>query len=118
MTPKKLQILQHALGADQYGRRPRDSRNHFVTDPECDDGQFCESLVALGLMASHGPQGELTGGMTLYRVTDDGINAMVKESPSPPKLTRSARRYQEWFDSGAADCGVSFGDYLKRSTIK
>lgn len=94
MTLKQLQIMQHALGADQYGRRPRDSRNHFVTNPECDDGQVCESLVSLGLMASHGPQGELTCGMTLYRVTDDGINVMLRESPVPPKLTRSQRRFR------------------------
>lgn len=116
MTLKQLQIMQHALGADQYCRRPRDSRNHFVTNPECDDGQVCESLVSLGLMLSHGQQGELTGGMTLYRVTDYGINAMLKESPSPPKLTRSQRRYQDWLDSGASDCGVTFGEFIKRKT--
>lgn len=116
MTPKQLQILQHALGADQYGRRPYDSRNHFVTDTASTDGHDCESLVGLGLMVNNGSHRELTGGMTLYRVTDDGINAMLRESPAPPKLTRSQRRYQDWLNSGAADCGVTFGEFIKRKT--
>ena len=107
MTKPQLEILQHSLGVDQYGRGAR-YRNYFVgSDPAC------RELVALGYMREY-PASELTGGDPLFRVTQDGVKAMLAESPNPPKLTRGQRRYREWLSSGAADCGYPFGDWLKR----
>ena len=116
MTPEQLQILQHSLGVDQYGRGRR-YRNCFVTDPDCTDGKACQSLVTLGYMQSRGNGGELTGGMFVYTVTDDGVEAMLRESPAPPQvtpMTRSKRRYQEYLD---ADSGLTFKEWLTRNSV-
>lgn len=109
MNPNHLSIVQHALGCDQYGLGSR-YRNRYVVDdgvPEIMD------LVAKGLMQDHGAQVGM-GGMHYYSVTQEGIRAMEKESPKPPVLTRAQKRYRKWIDSGAADCGVEFGDYIRR----
>ncbi len=116
MTPKQLEILQHSLGVDYYGRGEQ-FRSHFVTSPDCADGQLCQQLVALGFMVDRGPQGELTGGMNLYYVTQAGKVAMLQESPTAPpipKRTPGQVRYQEYLD---ADCGMPFGEWLKRRKL-
>lgn len=109
MKPEHLDILQHTLGADKYGRREHE-RNQFVTHPETDYGQLCCELVALGLMRDFGNLGELTGGDNLYRATDAGIEAMRDASPAPPKASRSKRRYDQYLSE---DSGLSFGEWLK-----
>jgi hypothetical protein len=108
MTKEQLQILQHSLGADQYGRRERyNDRNHYVTDNDAE----MEPLVALGYMRCDGSN-TATGHMNCYRVTDAGIKAMREESPNPPKLTPSQKRYREWLKIGDA-LNCSFGEWLK-----
>lgn len=108
LTPQQLHVLQHALGADQYGR-PRGSaeyyRNHF-----CGESPECEALCAAGLMVRYSGHPELTAGDPIYRVTDDGKRAMIEASPKPPKLTRSQERYRRYL---AADgCGLTFREWL------
>lgn len=44
------------------------------------------------------------------RVTDEGKAAMLRESPAPPKLTRSQQRYRDYLE---ADTGFSFREYLE-----
>ena len=114
LTQSQVEILRHAIGADGYGRRVVD-RNHFVTDKESFDGQVCESLVRLQLMDDFGPQGDITGGMNLYRSTDAGFRAVSMNSPKPPKLTSSQRRYQQFLD---ADSGLTFFEWLKTKRYK
>ncbi len=104
----QLQILQHSLGCDQYGRGEM-YRNQFATDPNCADGVDCEALVALGLMESAGPI-DIWSGLTLYRVTPAGKSAMLEQSPSPPKRSRSQQNYIDFLN---ADCGLTFIEYLK-----
>jgi len=106
MTLRQLEIIQHALGADKYGRRPRDSRNFFCAG-EADESD-CKALVEKGLMKQH-KRTELYPYFNCS-VTDDGINAMLRESPAPPKLTRSQKRYQSFLD---ADSGMSFREWIK-----
>lgn len=106
LTPELLQILQHALGVDQYGRGQR-YRNHFCAGGK--DVANCAELVALGYMRSfqrsYLPYFNCT-------VTDDGVKVMLRESPSPPKLTRSQLRYRKWLDvADAYNC--TFGEWLK-----
>ena len=60
-------------------------------------------------MEDCGPQ-SLAGGMHYFRVTVAGRDAMIAQSPKPPKLSVGQRRYREWQD---ADCGLSFGEWLK-----
>lgn len=107
VTPEQLHILQHSLGVDEYGQGNM-YRNHYVGDCES-----CRPLVSLGLMTEH-PASELTGGDPLFRVTEAGKKAMIEASPKPPKLTRGQKRYREFLDSGAGDCGYTFGTWLKR----
>lgn len=104
-----LGILQHSLGCDEFGQGAM-SRNHFVTNPGGHDGKLCLQLVAVGFMRDCGSRGELTGGDSLFVVTDEGKQAMLRSSPKPPKMTRSQRRYRDFLRS---DCGLSFGEWLK-----
>lgn len=50
MTPTQLQILQHALGVDEFGRG-KQYRNHFCAGGA--DEVICRELVALGYMREH-----------------------------------------------------------------
>lgn len=106
LPKRQLEILQHALGVDQYGRGQQ-YRNHYCAGGE--DVADCAELVALGYMRSF--QG---GAMLPYYnciVTDEGRAAMLRESPAPPKLTRSQKRYRKWISE---DSGLKFGEWLKR----
>lgn len=106
----QLQILQHSLGCDQYGRGCS-SRNHFVTDESSNDGRTCLELVSLGLMTNDGPRA-LCGGMSVFHVTAEGKDVMRSQSPEPPpepKLTRSQKRYLEYIRS---DSGLSYREWL------
>ncbi|MEJ8837553.1 hypothetical protein [Ramlibacter sp. AN1133] len=105
---RKLEILQHTLGLDEYGRR-RIDRNHFVTGPGGIDHPHCMALVRAGLM-TRAPGNPLTGGSDLFQATKDGRAYAAEHSPSPPRLTRSQRRYQEFLD---ADSGLSFREWLQ-----
>ena len=82
MTTDQLHLLQHALGVDEYGQGNM-YRNHY-----CGGAEECRPLVALGFMVEH-PSSELTGGDPLFTVTAAGKQAMLEQSPKPPKLTRS-----------------------------
>jgi hypothetical protein len=112
VNKRQLEILQHSLGVDQYGCGIH-FRNHFVTGPLTGDGLVCQELCDLGFMFNHGPLGELTGQMNLFRVTPAGTEAMLAESPRPPKIGRSQQRYLDWLRLDSCT-GETFGQYLKR----
>jgi hypothetical protein len=114
MTPRQLEILQHALGVDQFGRGTM-YRSHFVTDPAGPDGIICEQLVARGWMDNHGKH-SLAGGSHLYTVNHYGRAAVKMFSPAPPKLTRSQQRYARYRQ--CADCFESFWHFLKYESRK
>ncbi len=107
LTARQLEILQHALGADQYGRYAEGYRyrNHFCAGG--DDETICRELVAIGYMTtferSYLPYYNCT-------VTQAGETAMFNESPKPPKLTRAQKRYRAFLK---ADTGESFGEWLR-----
>lgn len=107
LTPAQLQILQHSLGVDQYGQGQH-YRNHFCAG--ADDEPHCRDLVALGYMRQH----RTTELFPYYNctVTEEGKRAMAAESPKPPVLTRSQRRYREFLN---ADSGLSFMEWIKAS---
>jgi hypothetical protein len=110
MTPRLLEILQHALGVDEYGRTPKGftpyTRNHFCAGEG--DEPDCRELVALGFMVEHAK----TEWLPYFNcsVTDMGKKAMHAASPSAPKLTRSQKRYRAFLD---ADCDMTFFEYMK-----
>ena len=105
MTKRQLEILQHSLGVDQYGQGPQ-YRNHFCAGD--DDEAVCRELVALGFMKQHAT----TEWLPYFNcsVTEDGKSAMAAESPKPPKLTRSQKRYRQFLKDNR---GLSFGEWLK-----
>jgi hypothetical protein len=105
MTERQLEILQHTLGLDKYGQGPM-YRNHFCAGGS--DEEVCRELVALGYMVQH----ETTKWLPYFNcsVTDAGKEAVKRESPKPPKLTRSQKRYRACLK---ADTGESFGQWLK-----
>jgi hypothetical protein len=107
MTPRQLEILQHTLGADKYGRRQRyGDRNYFCAGAR--DESDGRELVALGYMRQH----KTTEWLPYFNcsATDAGIKAMREGSPNPPKLTRSQLCYRRFCD---ADVGCSFREWLK-----
>ena len=117
MTEKQLHILQHSLGLDQYGLADyyhegrafygfMPNRNRFCAGGADED--LCRELVALGYMQQH-----RTTEMLPYfncSVTDTGKDAVRRESPAPPKMTRSKQRYRDYMK---ADTGFSFREYLE-----
>ena len=105
MTPRQLETLQHALGLDQYGQGKM-YRNYFCAGGG--DVAVCRSLVEMGYMRHH----STTAVFPDYNcsVTEAGKQAVRDESPPPPKLTRSQQRYRAFLH---ADCGYSFGEWLK-----
>lgn len=110
LTNEELHILQHSLGVDKHGQG-RQYRNYYCVDPGCDGFNSCMKLVGEGLMRTRGPGSEIVGGMHTFHATPAGIDAVAFQSPAPPKLSRSKRRYRDWLRS---DCGLSFGEWLKR----
>lgn len=108
---ERLHIVQHALGLDEYGRRRRNSdRNHYVIGAGAPAHDECTAMVAEGLMQLW-QASELTGGMDCFVVTDAGRSWAQNNSPAPPKVSRSQRRYLAWLDE---DCDMKFGEWLKR----
>lgn len=108
MNPKHLHILQHSLGLDEYGRG-RMYRDHFVTGEGSKDHADCMELVDAGYMGVR-KNHPLSGGDDAFWVTEVGKLAAVANSPSPPKLSRSKQRYQDFLDY---DGSMSFFEYLK-----
>lgn len=108
-----IEILQHSLGLDQYGRGTH-YRNHFVTSPQTPDWPICEEAREKGLMVRHEPK-DIFGGSTSYCfcVTDAGKRFVRENGPVAPKLTRGQKRYREFLD---CDGGETFGEWLKRIT--
>lgn len=104
MKSRELEILQHALGVDQYGQGEM-YRNHFCAGGQDED--ICRELVGLGYMETF-----TRSYLPYYNclVTDAGKAAMLAESPKPPKLTRGQLRYRRFL---AADTGESFTQWLR-----
>jgi hypothetical protein len=101
-----LEILQHALGLDQYGRGYC-YRSHYVAG--LSDCVVCRELVVEGLMRE-GKAGPLTGGAPVFYVTRLGVSWVRENSPAPPKLSAGQKRYRAYLDE---DSGLSFGEWLK-----
>jgi hypothetical protein len=105
MTKEQLHILQHALGVNEFGLGAR-YRNHYVGG--ADD---CRPLVDIGYMIECKPR-SISGGDVWFIVTEEGIKAMLDESPKPPKLTQSQKRYREFLNASEA-FNCTFREWLK-----
>lgn len=109
LTPKQLDILQHSLGLDEYGRGNM-YRNHFCAG--ADDEPVCRELIALGYMQQH----STTKWLPYFNcsVTESGKEALRRESPKPPKLTRGQKNYRAFLE---ADTGYTFREWLQTRQV-
>lgn len=116
MPADLLHVLQHALGRDEYGQRPRgrtdDYRNHYCAGEGHHSFDVCRAAVAQGLMTERAPC-EISGGDFIFVVTEAGKAWVDATSPRPPKVSRSKARYLAYLRSADADVGVTFGKWLK-----
>lgn len=91
-----MKILQHALGVDKYGLTPKGytpyTRNHFCAGVS--DEPDCRALVAMGYMVQH----DTTEWLPYFNcsVTTAGMKAMHAASAKPTKVSRSAKRFDEY----------------------
>lgn len=117
MTHSQLEILQHSLGVDIYGRIPEGfdyfTRNYFCSGEGCDTNPDCLALVNLGFMGVYPKSGNCLD----YYVTPAGVKAIAEQSPNPPKLTAGQKRYREWLNIADAYPDGTFGDWLKRKKV-
>ena len=113
-----LHVLQHALGRDEYGRRPRgrddDYRNHYCAGEGHHGFDLCRSAVEQGLMREHAPR-EISGGDHIFTVTDAGRDYIAVHSPRPPKVSRSRARYRAFLNE---DSSLTFGEWLKEQKMR
>lgn len=108
MSETRLSILQHALGLDQYGQGSA-YRSHYVSGPGSSEWPLLTEMANEGMLANFGSS-EMYGGDYCFAVTDRGREYVRDNSPKPPKMTRSQRRYQDFLDS---DSGVPFGEWIR-----
>jgi hypothetical protein len=117
MTERQLEIIQHALGCNEFGKTSHPNvpghpdyfpyhRNHFCAGVR--DEADCRALVEMGFMQQH----RTTEWLPYFNcsVTQAGMTAMREESKPEPKLTRSQQRYRAFLD---ADSGETFIDWLR-----
>jgi len=108
MEKELLHILQHSIGVDQYGQGNQ-YRNHFATGPGGKDFCHCLKLEEMGMMKYMGTK-SIWGDMHCFVVTPQGVDAVAMESPSPPKVSRSKKRYQHYLE--ISDCFDNFKHFL------
>lgn len=83
-------------------------RNHYASDQTED----IKALCAAGLIRDHGEQ-PIASGLRYYTVTPAGLQAMHKQSPKPPKESKSKSRYAKWLKVADAYGNMTFGQWLK-----
>lgn len=114
VTPSRLlQVLQHSLGVDQFGRGNM-YRRHFVTGEGSLDHPTCLEAVTLGLMVRH-PGNALTGEMDLFLVTEAGREFVRTRSPKPDRRQRNKDRYSRFLDISDVYPDLTFGEFLRRA---
>lgn len=108
---KQLHILWHALGVSAEKRETY--RNHFCAGGKDED--TCRQLVAAGHMwewKSPGKPSEVAPYPT-FIVTDAGKEYALGQLPTPPKLTRSQRRWRAYRRVADIYPDWDFGDWLR-----
>ena len=113
LPPHDLEVLRHALGFDSDGspRPEAGRRSSFCAGVGTTDHRACERLSAAGLMT---PGRSINEGSDRYfHATEAGRAAVEARRPPAPQLTRAQKRYRAWL---AADCGLSFGEWLRTTS--
>jgi len=79
LTAKERHVIDHSLGYPKPGRKPY--RNHFCASEGHSDWETLQALCARGLMGVGRKPGELSGGDTVFIVTEAGIEALKAAPP-------------------------------------
>lgn len=111
LSNQQLQILQHTLGLNEYGLyqgRTEGYRNYFCASEGNHDWDNLIVLVNAGYMTKRDPCAVAEG---WFSVTELGRAAVKKESPKPPKLSKSKARYRRYLEMG--DGFNSFIDFCR-----
>ncbi len=117
-SDQSLQILQHALGLDEFGRG-KSYRNHYVASDGCDGWDICHEHVAAGRMIRHEPRAIFGGGEhCCFTVTDAGREFVRATSPRPSKKQRNRERYLEWLAVHEFCPDLTFGEWLKKRSAR
>jgi len=110
MSESQLAILGHTIRRAPQG-------------VYCGDSIDMQELVRLGYMVSAGNVAWCPD--EYFRITTAGKQAWQAwkaSQPQPPRISRrkarAKQRYSNWLDSGAADCGISFGKWLGISKVR
>lgn len=84
VTKSELHVMEHATAW------PKQYRNHFCASEGHDDWNTLQALCARGLMCVGRKPGPLSGGDTVFIVTEQGVEALRSNSTLLAK--RRARR--------------------------
>jgi hypothetical protein len=80
LTLQERHVMAHSTGWDS-GKRSRLYRNHFCASEGHDDWATLQGLCARGLMRVGRKPGPLSGGDTVFVVTESGIELLKAYSP-------------------------------------
>jgi hypothetical protein len=111
LNKQQLHILQHTLGLNEYGEhqgKAEGYRNHFCADEGHSSWGDLITLVDAGYMIKRYPCAVTN---CWFSVTELGREAVKKESPKPPKISKSKARYLRYLEM--SDGFDSFIDFCR-----
>lgn len=111
MSDPILDILQHALGTDKFGRGTM-YRDYFVAGPGHSDFDTCCDAVASGLMNRHA-NSHVIGG-NVFIVTAAGRTYVKDHSPKVDARQRRKDRYSRYLDISDVMPDLTFREFLRR----
>lgn len=106
-----LEVLQHALGVDRFGRGSM-YRDHFVAGPGHSDFDTCLAATERGLMQRYENKHVIGG--NVFVVTDQGRQFVLARSPKPDRKQKARDRYSRYLDLADVLPDLTFGDFLRR----
>lgn len=111
LSQQQLHILQHTLGLNKHGEyqgKTEGYRNYFSASDGNSDWNDLIVLVDAGYMIKRDPCAVTN---CWFSVTELGRDAVKKESPKPPKISKSKARYRRYLEMG--DSFDSFIDFCR-----
>lgn len=81
MTLEELHVLEHTTGWNARRRKDRLCRNHFCAGPDHDEMPIIQNLRERGLMKMHTGAEQITGGDSVFYVTEAGIELLKRWRP-------------------------------------
>lgn len=89
-TEKQIELMSHALGADQFYQNKGFYRNRFAASPDTPDDKEWKKLVEMGYAAINEGAAGMNNKLIFYYVTDKG-DAFIREDLRQKKHAKSKR---------------------------